>query len=72
MVFELLAFHLIKDDEELQRIREEYASGEMLSGELKQIAKDKIEDFLVEHQKKREEVAPRVEQYVEENFDFDI
>lgn len=72
MVFELLAFHLIKDDEELARIRKEYESGEMLSGELKQIAKEKVEEFLTEHQKKREEAAPKVEQYIEENFEFDI
>jgi len=72
MVFELLAFHLIKEDEELKRIRKEYESGEMLSGELKQIAKEKVEEFLKEHQKKREEAAPEVEQYIEENFEFDI
>lgn len=72
MVFELLAFHLIKDDDELERIRSEYESGEMLSGELKQIAKDRLEEFLKEHQRKREEAAPKVEQYIEENFEFDI
>ncbi len=70
MVFELLAFHLIKDDEELERIRKEYSAGEMLSGELKQIAKRKIEEFLTEHQRKREEASEEVEQYIEENFDF--
>jgi tryptophanyl-tRNA synthetase len=72
MVFELLAFHLVKDDEELQRIREEYSSGEMLSGELKQLAKQKIEEFLLDHQRKRKEAAPQVEQYIEDNFEFDI
>jgi tryptophanyl-tRNA synthetase len=72
MVFELLAFHLVKDDGELERIRKEYASGEMLSGEMKQIAKKKIEEFLVEHQKKRDEAEKEVEQHIEENFDFDI
>lgn len=72
MVFELLAFHLIKDDEELARIRREYESGQMLSGELKEIAKEKVEEFLTEHQKKREEAAPKVEKYIEENFEFDI
>ena len=64
MVFELLAFHLIDDDTELERIREEYASGEMLSGELKQIAKDRIEEFLVEHRQKREEASEKVEQFL--------
>ena len=72
MVFEILAFHLIKDDQELQRIKEEYSSGEMLSGELKQIAKDKLEEFLTEHQRKREEAEEEVERYMEENFEFDI
>ncbi|MFB6191431.1 MAG: tryptophan--tRNA ligase [Candidatus Nanohaloarchaea archaeon] len=66
MVFELLAFHLIEDDSELERIREEYASGEMLSGELKQIAKERLEEFLREHQQKREEARDEVEQFVEE------
>jgi tryptophanyl-tRNA synthetase len=72
MVFELLAFHLIEDDDELERIRSEYAPGEMLSGELKQIAKEKIEEFLLDLQQKREEAAPRVEQYIDENFELDI
>jgi tryptophanyl-tRNA synthetase len=72
MVFELLAFHLIEDDSELERIRREYASGELLSGELKQIAKDKIEEFLLDLQEKREEAAPEVEQYIQENFEFHL
>jgi len=65
MVFELLAFHLIEDDSELERIREEYSSGEMLSGELKQITKEKLENFLVEHKQKREEARPIVKQYLQ-------
>lgn len=67
MVFELLAFHLVDDDDELQRIRREYSSGEMTSGEIKQIAKDRIEEFLIDHHEKREEARPVVEQYIEEN-----
>ncbi|MFB6147326.1 MAG: tryptophan--tRNA ligase, partial [Candidatus Nanohaloarchaea archaeon] len=55
-----------QDDSELERIREEYASGEMLSGELKQIAKERLEEFLLEHQQRREEVAGEVEQFVKE------
>ncbi len=66
MVFELLAFHLVKDDDELARIREEYSSGEMMSGELKEIAKEKVEKFLVEHQEKREKAGRIVEQQVGE------
>ena len=71
MVFELLAYHLIRDDDELERIRKEYASGEMLSGELKQIAKEKIEEFLIEHRRKRQDTSEEVDRYIEEHFDFD-
>ncbi len=67
MVFELLAFHLIDDDDELERIRREYTAGEMTSGEIKQIAKDEIESFLREHHQRREEAEPVVEQYVAEH-----
>ncbi|GKZ16212.1 tryptophan--tRNA ligase [Haladaptatus sp. T7] len=66
MVFELLAFHLVRDDDELERIRREYESGAMLSGELKQIAKDRLETFLREHHEKREAARPEVEQYLAE------
>jgi tryptophanyl-tRNA synthetase len=71
MVFELLTFHLVKDDKELERIKEEYSSGEMLSGEIKQIAKQKLEKFMTEHQEKRRQKAPEVEQYIEEEFGFE-
>lgn len=64
MVFELLTFHLIEDESELRRIREEYESGEMLSGELKQIAKERIEEFLQSHRDARSEAEHGVEEYL--------
>lgn len=72
MVFELLTYHLIEKDKELKRIKEEYSSGEMLSGELKQIAKNKIESFLTDHQEKRKEKSEKIEHYIDENFSFNI
>ncbi|WP_227356717.1 tryptophan--tRNA ligase [Haladaptatus salinisoli] len=66
-VFELLAYHLVEDDDELERIREEYESGEMLSGELKQIAKERLEAFLRDHRRRREEARPEVEAYLDEH-----
>jgi tryptophanyl-tRNA synthetase len=51
MVFELLKFHLIEDDRELQKIHDEYKSGKLLSGELKQIACDKIAIFMEKFEK---------------------
>ena len=65
-VIELLAFHLVEDDAELKRIREEYTSGEMLSGEIKQIAKERIESFLRKVQTRREEAEPVVNQVMED------
>ncbi|HIH20425.1 TPA: tryptophan--tRNA ligase [Candidatus Micrarchaeota archaeon] len=46
MVFELLKQHLVEDDRELQEIYEEYKGGRMTSGELKQIACEKITVFM--------------------------
>ncbi len=64
MVFELLAFHLIDDDDRLRDIHQQYSSGEMLSGELKQIAKDELRGFLQEHQEKRAAAKDRVDAFL--------
>jgi tryptophanyl-tRNA synthetase len=53
------------DDAEIERIAREYRTGELLSGELKELAIDSITDFLGGHQRRRaalgdlrEELAP--------------
>ncbi len=46
MAFELMKQHLVEDDKELNRIYEEYRSGKMTSGELKEIACSKMEAFM--------------------------
>src|SRR3989344_2914834 len=46
MAFELLKQHLVEDDWELDRIYHEYKSGKMTSGELKEIACSKMEEFM--------------------------
>ena len=46
MVFELMKQHLVEDDEELNVIYKKYKSGKMTSGELKEIACDKMEKFM--------------------------
>ena len=45
-VFELLKQHLVEDDKELQKIYDEYKSGRMTSGELKEIACKKMTEFM--------------------------
>ena len=46
MIFELMKQHLVEDDNELNKIYHEYKSGKMTSGELKEIACNKMEDFM--------------------------
>ena len=46
MVFELMKQHLIEKDSELDAIYNEYKSGKMTSGELKELACMKIDDFM--------------------------
>ena len=46
MVFELMKQHLVEDDHELNKIYLEYKSGKMTSGELKDMACMKMEEFM--------------------------
>ena len=46
MVFELMKQHLVEDDNELDEIYNKYKSGKMTSGELKEIACTKMEEFM--------------------------
>ena len=46
MVFELLKQHLVEDDRELKEIYDDYTRGKMTSGELKEIACDKVTGFM--------------------------
>jgi len=54
MVFELLKQHLVEDDKELQKIYKAYKSGKMTSGEIKEIACEKMTAFLNDFAKKLE------------------
>ncbi|HIH91657.1 TPA: tryptophan--tRNA ligase [Candidatus Woesearchaeota archaeon] len=53
-----------EDDNRLQRVYDDYKSGKMLSGELKQVLIDKLNAFLSEHQKRREKARGQVEKFV--------
>ncbi|MBI4139819.1 tryptophan--tRNA ligase [Candidatus Woesearchaeota archaeon] len=46
MTFELLKQHLVESDKELNFIYEQYKSGKMTSGEIKNVACDKISKFM--------------------------
>jgi tryptophanyl-tRNA synthetase len=48
MVFQLMAYLLVDDDEELNEIYERYASGDLQKGELKEVCMDYLEDLFME------------------------
>jgi tryptophanyl-tRNA synthetase len=55
--FQYLSAFFEPDDEELARVEREYRAGELLSGELKEFAADRIVEFLEGHQDRRANVA---------------
>ena len=63
VAYQYLAF-FEEDDKKLKRYYDDYKSGNLLSGELKQICVDKINGFLKEHQKKREEAKKKLEKFI--------
>ena len=60
MVFELLKMHLIENDNKLDMIYQQYKTGEMLSGELKKIACEKMTAFMKDFVEKVEEARKLV------------
>lgn len=62
-VFELLLFHLMEDDQELLHIREECITGQRTCGSCKNLAAERMEKFLKDHQEKREMARERLDEY---------
>ncbi|WP_455644778.1 tryptophan--tRNA ligase [Methanosphaera sp.] len=54
-IYELLVYHLIDDDKQLEEIRSKCLSGETLCGTCKQCASELLEDMFEELESKREE-----------------
>jgi len=52
------------DDKKLKQIHDDYRSGKLLTGELKQILIDKLNSFLKDHQKKREKAKDQFDKFV--------
>ncbi len=61
--YQYLTF-LEENDKKLRQIYEDYKSGKLLSGELKQILALKIEAFLRKHQEKREKMRKVVDKFI--------
>lgn len=52
------------DDKKLKKIYDDYTQGKLLSGEVKKILIDKINEFLKEHQKKREQAKKIIDKFI--------
>ncbi|MEM5812637.1 MAG: tryptophan--tRNA ligase [Candidatus Aenigmatarchaeota archaeon] len=52
------------DDSKLRKIYEDYKSGKLLTGELKQILIEKINSFLKKHQEEREKAKDRIDEFL--------
>ncbi|TDA27801.1 MAG: tryptophan--tRNA ligase [Archaeoglobi archaeon] len=55
VIFEFYTYHLIEDDKELERIREDCICGRILCGQCKKFAEDLLLNFLKQHREKMDE-----------------
>lgn len=62
--FQYLRMFLEEDDKKLKQIYDNYKSGKMLTGELKEYTIEKINNFLKQHQKKREEAKKLISSFL--------
>ena len=65
--FQMLRYGLEPDDDKLQQIYDDYKSGKLLSGEMKQLLIDRISKFLAEHQKNRVKAKKVVKEFMSKN-----
>lgn len=59
--FQWLRNLLLEDDERVREIAEKYSSGEMMTGEIKEILIEELNQFLQEHQERRENAGKKVQ-----------
>ena len=65
--YQYLRIFFEHDDNKLKQIYDDYKSGKMLTGELKAILIEKVNEFLKEHQEKREKARNQIENFIFEN-----
>jgi tryptophanyl-tRNA synthetase len=64
VAFNILLYGIEPSDKEIKRIYDEYRSGSMLTGELKELAIDKLNGFLKNHLAAREKAESRVDKFL--------
>jgi tryptophanyl-tRNA synthetase len=65
--FQYLKMFFEQDDEKLEQIKQDYESGKMLTGELKKYTIEKINKFLNEHKKKKEQAKKVYNKFILKN-----
>lgn len=65
--YQYLRIFFEPDDKKLKSIYDDYKSGKMLTGELKAILIEKVTEFLVDHQQKREKAKSQLEKFLYED-----
>jgi len=65
--FEYLKYMFEENDEVLNEIYEDYKSGKLLTGELKQLTIIKINEFLRQHQKRRQLAKKQLDKFIYKN-----
>jgi len=65
--YQYLRIFFEPDDVKLKKIYDEYKSGKLLTGELKSILIEKINDFLKTHQQKREKARDQLTKFLLDN-----
>lgn len=66
--YQYLRIFFEPDDVKLKKIYDDYKSGKMLTGELKAILIEKINDFLKNHQEKREKAKDQLSEFLLKNI----
>ena len=64
VAFQYLRYMFEDDDEKLADLAKRYRSGELLTGELKKYAIEKINEFLAAHQARREKAAAQIPKFL--------
>ncbi len=64
VAFQMLRYGLETDDKKLRKIHDEYQSGKLLTSELKEIAIEKVTEFLMHHQKAREKARSELDKFL--------
>jgi tryptophanyl-tRNA synthetase len=59
VAYQWLYYFFEEDDSRMEQIRQDYVSGKLLTGELKEILIEKVQRFLEDFSQRREEAAEK-------------